>query len=126
VDPADPRRPTFTEDIFKLLEAELANQKTAALPSVIPTPHPFVSSTPVAPSAESTAQSGHAYLTANKEAQPKKKMKTRSAPAENTETKKDDPSAGETVEVEEALPIALPTEYKLGRRYLKVCTTFLC
>jgi hypothetical protein len=126
VDPADPRRPTFTEDIFRLLEAELANQRMAAMPSVIPTPQPFVGSIPVAPSAESIAQSGHAYLAANKEAQPKKKMKTRSAPAIDTETEEDDPSAGENVEVEEALPVALPTEYKLGKRYLKVCTTFLC
>jgi hypothetical protein len=125
VDPADPRRPTFTEDIFRLLEAELAKQEKAAMPSVVPTPQPFVGSIPVTPSSKSTVQSGHAYLVASKEVHPRTKVKTRSTPTVDAGTEEDDPSARENVEDEEPiLPIALPAEYKLGKRHLKVCTIF--
>lgn len=119
VDPADPRRPTFTEDIFELLEAELAKQERA---TIVPTPQSFVDSIPVTPSAKSTAQSGHAYLAASKDVQPRTKVKTRSTPTMDAGTEEDDPSAGENVEDEEPLPIALPAEYKLGKRHLKVGT----
>ncbi|KIM92385.1 hypothetical protein PILCRDRAFT_428 [Piloderma croceum F 1598] len=90
VDPADPRRPTFTEDIFRLLHAELAKQERAAMPSVVPTPQLLGDSILITLSTESTAQSGHVYLAARKEVQPRTKVKTRSAPSMDARTEEDE------------------------------------
>ena len=87
VDPADPRQPTFTKDIFKLLEAEIASQKMAAWPSVIPTLQPLISSTPVAPSSKSVMQSGYVYLMASREMQPKKKNENSEHPCSRPRNK---------------------------------------
>ncbi|KAJ6606315.1 hypothetical protein DFH09DRAFT_1269321 [Mycena vulgaris] len=109
-DPADPERATSTETMLKNIRVQMAKRKPAASE---PLPPQDVGPVPSAPSA---ALSGHTYMTETKDMRPKEKVKTRGV-ASTDETAEDN-NADE--EEEEILPDALPKDFKIGKKLLKV------
>ncbi|KAJ6482082.1 hypothetical protein C8R47DRAFT_583288 [Mycena vitilis] len=111
-DPADPKRPMASEFLLRSLDPELGipvKPKT--------TPAPYVQSIPVAGPGDSIVQSGYAYVAGffGGGSAPKEKAKTRgeALPEEEDEDE-------EKVEEARELPAALPQEFKIGKKVLKL------
>jgi hypothetical protein len=68
------------------------------------------------------AKTGHAYLAENRANKAKEKPKTQGTAAVAIDKSKNNAPAEDETEGEE-LPLALPTEYNLGRQHLKVCAS---
>jgi hypothetical protein len=122
VDPRDPNRPTFTMQHLRSLQRRLE-------PATTPAPEPARTlngeGTHLLTPSESVAKSGHAYITETKENLPKAKTKTRGTAAPEVEVTECGVSVADELDDDEEVPMALPTEYKLGRKQLKVCA-FIC
>lgn len=118
VDPNRSDRPTF----FKFLLASTREPPTLET-TPAPAPSPYVEAIPTAAPTESAVQSGHAYLTETAQEKPKKsKKKTKGVATVDPQ------SLGTAVldqnEAEpqglESFPVKLPSEFKIGKRPLKV------
>ncbi|KAJ7764749.1 hypothetical protein B0H16DRAFT_1525636 [Mycena metata] len=111
-DPADPKRPMASEFLLRSLDPDLG---IPVKPQT--TPAPYVQNIPVAGPADSIVQSGYAFLTgilgtpATKE-----KVKTRG----ETSTEDGDGEDSERADELRALPQVLPTQYKIGKKVLKL------
>lgn len=116
INPHDPYRPTFTSFIFRSLDPKNGRIEPAKTPA--PAPTAFVEAIPVASGSDSAVQSGHAFRAENKDSKPKPKVKTRGkdTPSENITTE----DANDHDHGLSNLPDSLPTEYKMGRKVLKV------
>ncbi|KAJ7186787.1 hypothetical protein C8R46DRAFT_1058034 [Mycena filopes] len=111
-DPADPKRPLASEFLLRSLDPDL---RVPVKPQT--TPAPYVQNISVAGPGDSMVQSGYAFVTGllGRSAPPKEKVKTR---GETTSAEE-----GEDLERAEelrALPQVLPTEFKIGKKVLKL------
>jgi hypothetical protein len=108
--PADPKRPMASEFLLRSLDPELGipvKPKT--------TPAPYVQNIPVAGPGDSIVQSGYAYVTGLfSGSAPKEKVKTRGESLAEEEPE-------EEAEERRVLPEVLPSEFKIGKKVLKVC-----
>ncbi|KAJ7700885.1 hypothetical protein B0H17DRAFT_1128725 [Mycena rosella] len=115
LDPADPERATSMETMLNKIRAQIAERcKAVAAPAPsasVQDPRPVASQPP-------GALSGHTYMMETKHMRAKVKVKTRGG-ASNEETTKNDIGADEE-EDEEILPDALPKEFKIGKKVLKI------
>lgn len=110
--PADPERPSAMKMISKQVGAHLSERLRL---QYSPTPH---SPSVHIPTAESTvAASGHAYVSETQHLRAKEKVKTKGAQLPHVPSDTDPASEEET---EEILPDALPTDFKIGKKILKV------
>ena len=123
VDPDDPERPTYTNDILKLLDTLRARRQARSIAVTPATPRPSVGLIPVATSTDSSVRSGHAFLAESKDSKPKKKAKTHGIATV------DEPAVTEEVtdendddEENQCFPEVLPLHFKLGKRLMKVFT----
>jgi hypothetical protein len=122
VNPHSPSRPTFTKFIFKSLEPSTRPIEPATTPALAPSP--YVDAIPTAAPSESTAQSGHAYVSGAAENRPKSKKKTKGTASLSATRPNEEPDHTDEGENEglQDLPVTLPTHFKLGKRLLKVRT----
>ncbi|KAJ6497109.1 hypothetical protein C8R47DRAFT_1113871 [Mycena vitilis] len=112
--PADSERPTCVGKVIKKAGAEAVERLQLRLKAKrVPEPSPAN----LPPASEPTAAvSGHAYVTETQHLRAKEKVKTKGTavpevPVANGEAEEDE---------EEVLPEILPTEFKLGKKILKV------
>lgn len=109
-DPADPKRPMASEFLLRSLDPEMG---VPVKPQT--TPAPYVQNIPVAGLGDSIVQSGYAYVSGLLGGSgSKEKTKTRGPAAA------DDEEEAEEAEEVRALPAVLPTEFKIGKKVLKV------
>jgi hypothetical protein len=122
-DPADPDRPTVMKVILKQVGAHLAERWRLRLPAnPVPPPH-SEKPVPAAAIAESTvALSGHAYVSSTEHLRAKEKVKTKGSALPQVSVDVD--ATGEE-EAEEILPEVLPTDFKIGKKILKVDFAFV-
>jgi hypothetical protein len=117
ISPYDPNRPKFSEFIFRSLDPR--NGKIEATNIPVPAPSPYKQTIPSAASTDSASQSGHAFLSDKQNSFPKEKVKTRgqNGTTENAEMEnsEDDGNEGPS-----SLADSLPTEFKMGKKCLKV------
>jgi len=116
INPHDRNRPTVTKYIFRSLEPSRGRIEASTTPA--PAPCSFVEAIPIATPSESIAKSGHAYVNAINENRPKSKKKTKGTATPGTPAN-EQPDPVDEVELDQ-LPFALPTQFKLGRRFMKV------
>ncbi|KAJ7891262.1 hypothetical protein B0H14DRAFT_2335711 [Mycena olivaceomarginata] len=110
--PADPERPSAMKMISRQVGAHLSERLRL---QYSPTQH---SPSVHIPTAESTvAASGHAYVSETQHLRAKEKVKTKGAQLPHVPSDID-PASEE--EAEEILPDALPTDFKIGKKILKV------
>ncbi|KAJ7074700.1 hypothetical protein C8F01DRAFT_1101528, partial [Mycena amicta] len=108
LDPLDPKRPVANL-IF------LHAPEPIALPAAPrPIPAPYVPHIPLASSTQSSIQSGHAFVAGLLTT--KEKIKTRGQAPSQDEDKDEE----EQEEEQQAIPELLPTEFKLGKKVLKL------
>ncbi|KAJ7034669.1 hypothetical protein C8F04DRAFT_1100580 [Mycena alexandri] len=109
-DPADPKRPMASEFLLRSLDPDLGIPVKAQT-----TPAPYVQNIPVAGPGDSIVQSGYAFVTGllGKPAA-KEKVKTRG------EASTEDGEDSERADELRALPEVLPTEFKIGKKVLKL------
>jgi len=117
IDPNDPEKPTYTNDVFKLLEAR---SQTAAISPVAPKPSPFVDGFPVATLNDSTVKSGHAFVSESEYSKPKEKPKTRGTAISDTAEDGVEEGIDDDEEDSQSFPDVLPAQFKLGKRLMKV------
>ena len=117
IDPSDPNKPTFTDNLFRLFEASEAQHQQDTMTVPAPKPQPPTEAIPVATLTDSAAKSGHAFVAETQDCRPKQKAKTRGAAVSNDEYEASDD--GDETEPEQ-FPCVLPTEFKLGRKLMKV------
>ncbi|KAF7328969.1 hypothetical protein MVEN_02526900 [Mycena venus] len=111
-DPNDPKRPMASEFLLRSLDPELG---IPVKPKTTPAPASYVQNIPVARAGESIVQSGFTYVSGSSGSAPKEKVKTRGAalaekPKEDLEEEEEPP----------VLPEVLPTEFKIGKKVLKL------
>jgi hypothetical protein len=116
VNPHDPNRPTCMRACLRSYDR---SRQLEAVTASAPAPPPRRNTDPSFPSAQTVAKTGHAYLAENRDNKPKDKPKTRGIATVEVDEKELDSLADDEPEAED-LPLALPAEYKLGRRHLKV------
>ncbi|KAJ7222193.1 hypothetical protein GGX14DRAFT_388026 [Mycena pura] len=108
--PADPKRPMASEFLLRSLDPELGlpmRPKT--------TPAPYVQNIPVAGPGDSIVQSGYTYVTGLfSGTAPKEKVKTRG------EASAEEAPEDEEAEERRVLPEVLPSEFKIGKKVLKL------
>ncbi|KAJ7348953.1 hypothetical protein DFH08DRAFT_959155 [Mycena albidolilacea] len=122
-DPADPERPTVMKVILGQVGAHLAERSRLRLPAnSVPPPHSEKPG-PAALIAKSTvASSGHAYVSSTEHLRAKEKVKTKGTALPLVSVDVD--ATGEE-EAEEILPEVLPTDFKIGKKILKVDFAFV-
>lgn len=118
-DPTDPRRPTFAKSLFKYLNP--AGPKQLQLESS-PAVTQFSVPLPAEQNAAARIKSGHSYVVENQESS-KEKVKTRKAP-EFGQAQVTPRTLFEDEEDAVNFPDMLPTEYKLGKKVMKVLPGF--
>jgi hypothetical protein len=119
--PADPGRPTLAKSLVKHPNPVRPKQVQVECTSVPVAPL----AVPLNPEQNATerAKSGHSYISETQELRNKGKVKTRKAP-ETGHAEAIPPPARNLFEDEEDainFPDALPTEFKLGKKVMKVC-----
>jgi hypothetical protein len=121
ISPNDANRPTFTENIYKLFIASEASRQreTVAVATAAPKPKPLVQPVLVTTPIDSAVRSGHAFISETKHSRPKEKEKTRSTALLEEESEANEDGEFEGIETPQ-FPDVLPTEFKLGRKIMKV------
>ncbi|KAJ7084171.1 hypothetical protein C8R43DRAFT_318962 [Mycena crocata] len=113
-DPADPKRPMASEYLLRSLDPEMGVPVKAQT-----TPAPYVQNIPVAGPGDSIVKSGYAYVSSllgGSGSKEKEKVKTRGTVVAEEEEEMD----GDTEEAAPTLPEVLPTEFKIGKKVLKL------
>ncbi|KAJ7118909.1 hypothetical protein C8R44DRAFT_878441 [Mycena epipterygia] len=113
-DPTGPERPSSIETMLKQIRLGETTERTPAAP----TPRPRIDNIQSVPSGPSPVVSGHSYMADTVNIRAKDKVKTRGA-ASATATAADE-AGEEDEEEEEILPDALPNDFKIGKKLLKV------
>lgn len=105
-------RPTYTKSLANNLRK---TRQRAALAAIAPPPREFLQSIPLAAPTDKVGTSGHRY--ASEACSPQDKTKSKGVPSTDHQLA-DILEDGETEY--ETLPEALPTQFKIGKKHLKV------
>lgn len=122
IDPEDPNRPSFSFTLFKTFR-DICQDEAEVAPAT--TSMPSAEAIPVATPVESAARSGHAYWSETKDNRPKEKTKTRGITVPDEIVIPEDDAEDDGDGDSQQFPDALPTQFKLGRRQIKVCCYWL-